>query len=143
MKIKGIDTRKMLSKDEEIKILETLREAFKGTGNYLESLFTPELVDYATRQIKNDFPPDIHAFAQYQTDALQDYPRQIQNLQSDLGAMRQNFENERDLRTVNWEDLQRTRALLADKNDKIEALERELDKVRRFRVALKDFLAQA
>lgn len=59
MKIKGIDTKADLSKAEEIKILETLRDSFENTGNYLSCLFTREAVDYMSRKIQDDIMPDL------------------------------------------------------------------------------------
>lgn len=57
----GLDLRKNLSKQEEIGILETLHDAFKGTGNYLEKLFSKEMTEWASREIENDWVPDIHS----------------------------------------------------------------------------------
>jgi hypothetical protein len=52
---KGID----LGKSDEIKILTTLRDAFQGTGHYLEGLFSREMVSHCSQLIHDDFLPDI------------------------------------------------------------------------------------
>jgi len=51
-----------LNKTLEIEILQNMSDAFKDTDTYLASLFTQELVNWATEQIRNDFPPDIFDF---------------------------------------------------------------------------------
>lgn len=55
----GIDARTDLSKQEEIGIIETLHDAFKGTGNYLESLFSKNIVDWVSEEIRQDFLPNV------------------------------------------------------------------------------------
>ena len=131
MKIKGIDTKANLSKSEEIKIIEALRDAFKGTGNYLEGLFSENLVEYVSRHIRDDEIPDIHEFAQRQLDAVVEDHRQIVNLKSDLRAMRQNFENEAGLRTLNCkerdEEIGRLNEEIGRLNEEIGRLKKELD----------------
>lgn len=55
----GIDLRMDLSKQEEIGIIETLHDAFKGTGNYLEALFSKQLTEWVSAEIKNDYMPAV------------------------------------------------------------------------------------
>lgn len=55
----GLDARTYLSKQEEIGILDTLHDAFQGTGNYLEALFSKALANWASEEIRKDFLPSV------------------------------------------------------------------------------------
>lgn len=48
-------------KAEEIAILQKLVDNFAGTQSYLASLFTVDLFNWASEQIRCDFPPNIAA----------------------------------------------------------------------------------
>lgn len=150
MKIKGIDTRNPnLTKDEEIKILSALCEAFKGTGNYLEKLFTPALLNNCTQLIKDDFLPDIEGSRQISHEEKIRLEAKCDKLAEALGEANNRIV-EKDKAIRDWQDagmvvgsaLKDALKDKADLEDRITELERELDKVKRFRIALKDFLAQ-
>jgi len=49
-----------LAKAEEVAIVEKLHDFFKGSDTYLASLFTKEFLGWVSKQIKNDFPPDLY-----------------------------------------------------------------------------------
>ena len=48
------------TKATEIKVLEKLHTNLKGTGTYLESLFTFEFAEWVRYQIANDWLPNIY-----------------------------------------------------------------------------------
>jgi hypothetical protein len=57
--IDGIDiSNGNLSKDEEIKVLTLLHNGLRGTGNYLESLFSQQAVEEWSQAIRNDWAPN-------------------------------------------------------------------------------------
>ena len=56
-----LEVKDNMSKEEEIKIVETLCEAFsKFSNNYLAGLFNKGLLNYVRKSIKNDLHCDIH-----------------------------------------------------------------------------------
>lgn len=142
MKIKGIDTRKMLAKDEEIAILGALYEAFKGTGNYLEKLFTPAMLATCTQNIKDDFLPDIEGSRQMEHDEMVRLNAKCNELKRILAEKQDKIvqleQKVKDLQGT----IRDTQSAWADACEREAKLERELDKVRRFRVSLKDLLAE-
>jgi len=52
------------SKAEEIEVLTKIRDAVAGKDLYLVSLFTDDLVAWATKQIQDDVMPDLYAYYQ-------------------------------------------------------------------------------
>jgi hypothetical protein len=97
MKIKGVDTKAQLSKAEEIKVLEALKVAFYGTGNYLEKLFSPEFVAWASKEIQNDWFPDAwgymeHLQAQIGRLTLAANESKVPELEAQVGRLRESLE---------------------------------------------------
>jgi len=51
-----------MSKAEEIKVVEKLHDAFKGTCNYLTDFFSEGTCNWLEEQIRNDFSCDIFPY---------------------------------------------------------------------------------
>ncbi len=50
------------TKAQENDLLMKIYDAFKGSGTYLEMLFSPALVEFARLQILNDFSPQVDEY---------------------------------------------------------------------------------
>lgn len=145
MKIKGIDTKTNLSKSEEIKIIEALHEAFKGTGNYLENFFSSGVVEFVTAKINDDIIPASVVDRDKEVEQLfQDckaVEKALEESNRKVGEFRSNMEDARakrdELQRQVW-TLQRTLDIEQQKN---QTLQKEVNKADTLKDALKDFLA--
>lgn len=79
-----------MGKKEEIEFLEKLKDSFKASTNYLENLFSDKLVDWASDQIKNDFPCDIMADFEDGWEKVGRLETKINNMESFHSGERQN-----------------------------------------------------
>jgi len=79
------------SKASEIAVLYKLHETFKGSGLYLESFFSTEMVNHVVSNINNDLSCDVFNEFKYQVqeyDSAQSqvsmYEDDIQDLKADI-----------------------------------------------------------
>jgi len=47
---------------DEIAILEKLHKAFKGSGSYLETLFSVDMLRWAAGMMRSNFSPDLMSY---------------------------------------------------------------------------------
>lgn len=50
------------TKAQEADLLMKMADAFRGTGTYIEMLFSPKLIEFARLQILNDFSPEVDEY---------------------------------------------------------------------------------
>jgi len=83
------------SKAEEIQVLENIRDIVRGRNLYLTSLFTDEMVEWVSKQIKNDIMPDLYAHYKNATNIeVEELRERISELERTLKAERSKTKGE-------------------------------------------------
>jgi hypothetical protein len=87
-----LDITNDMSKQEEIKILDKLRDAFmENPDNYLASLFTNDFVGWCTNRIRDDFPLD--AYEQIKPEWDDEWDKERTKLENEVSNLKDKLTN--------------------------------------------------
>jgi len=118
------------TKLDEIKVLHKMFNEFKGSGTYLEMLFSDALTEFVQNQIMNDFSPQVDEYldTQEQEDEIRDLRRKVDKWEK-LAKYRLNDINElvKEIETMKDHQVTELDNLRAEKNAHIDRMLDERD----------------
>jgi len=123
-----VEEMKALGKDQEIQIIEELAYIFRTYPSYIGSLFSADLVQWLTGQIKNDFPCDVMSALNYERAEHAETSKQLGEAQVRVGDLGREIKRLGEVADT-WES--RAKALSLASEHKGEALNLACDDVNR------------
>lgn len=121
-------------KSEEIKVLALITDRVRDTQTYLSSLFTPELLDYVSGKIRDDFAPDIYMEYQAEMETNRNLSRDLVTAQTSITLLNSDKE---DLKILAKCEISKRDKTIGLKEDYIRELSVALGDVRRDYISLK------